>query len=87
VIDCELDAKPFEGDTLFGHTVNFRNTIIIMTSNNGAREITKDSRLGFSSGSGFMNSAEIEAAAMSELRRIILKEIETPLSELILDGC
>jgi ATP-dependent Clp protease ATP-binding subunit ClpC len=30
-----------------GHTINFRNTIIIMTSNAGAREITKDLLLVF----------------------------------------
>jgi len=31
-----------------GHTVNFRNTVIIMTSNAGAREITTDNIIGFS---------------------------------------
>ncbi|MCL1959745.1 MAG: ATP-dependent Clp protease ATP-binding subunit [Spirochaetes bacterium] len=66
-----------------GHTVNFRNTIIIMTSNAGAREITKDSRLGFSSGSGFMNSAEIETAAMSELRRIFNPEFINRVDEIV----
>ena len=32
-----------------GHTVSFRNTVLIMTSNAGAREISKDSLLGFHS--------------------------------------
>ncbi len=32
-----------------GHKVNFRNTIIIMTSNVGAEEIRRQSRIGFSS--------------------------------------
>jgi ATP-dependent Clp protease ATP-binding subunit ClpC len=66
-----------------GHTVNFRNTIIIMTSNAGAREITKDSRLGFSSGSGLMNSSEIETAAMSELRRIFNPEFINRVDEIV----
>jgi len=66
-----------------GHTVNFRNTIIIMTSNAGVREITKDSRLGFSSGSGLMNSAEIETAAMTELRRIFNPEFINRVDEIV----
>ena len=57
-----------------GHTVNFRNTVIIMTSNAGVREISRDSRLGFASGSGLMDMAEIESQAMSELRRIFSPE-------------
>jgi ATP-dependent Clp protease ATP-binding subunit ClpC len=57
-----------------GHTVSFRNTVIIMTSNAGTREISKDSRLGFSSGSGLLSAAEIESQAMSELRRIFRPE-------------
>ncbi|MDR1109062.1 MAG: ATP-dependent Clp protease ATP-binding subunit, partial [Spirochaetaceae bacterium] len=48
-----------------GHTVSFRNTVIILTSNAGVREISRDSRLGFSSGTGIMSPAEIEAAALS----------------------
>jgi len=57
-----------------GHAVSFRNTVIIMTSNAGAREIARDSRLGFASGSGLMGMAEIEAQAMSELRRLFSPE-------------
>jgi ATP-dependent Clp protease ATP-binding subunit ClpC len=66
-----------------GHTVNFRNTVIIMTSNAGVREISKDSRLGFSSGSGLMNTAEIETAAMSELRRIFSPEFINRVDEIV----
>ena len=66
-----------------GHTVSFRNTVIIMTSNAGVREITKDSRLGFSSGSGLMSAAEIESSAMSELRRIFSPEFINRLDEIV----
>jgi ATP-dependent Clp protease ATP-binding subunit ClpC len=66
-----------------GHTVNFRNTVIIMTSNAGAREISKDSRLGFSAGSGLMSGAEIETAAMSELRRIFSPEFINRVDEIV----
>ncbi len=30
-----------------GHTVSFRNTVMIMTSNVGAREISRESAVGF----------------------------------------
>ena len=66
-----------------GHTVNFRNTVIIMTSNAGAREISKDGRLGFFSGSGLMSAGEIESAAMSELRRIFNPEFINRVDEII----
>ncbi|MCL2809224.1 MAG: ATP-dependent Clp protease ATP-binding subunit [Treponema sp.] len=66
-----------------GHTVNFRNTVIIMTSNAGVREITKDSRLGFASGTGLMNAGEIESAALSELRRIFNPEFINRVDEIV----
>jgi ATP-dependent Clp protease ATP-binding subunit ClpC len=52
-----------------GHTVSFRNTVIIMTSNAGAREIHRESRLGFGVGQGMMDMEEIESQALGELRR------------------
>ena len=67
-----------------GHTVNFRNTVIIMTSNAGVREISKDSRLGFASGSGLMNAGEIESAAMSELKRIFNPEFINRVDEIVI---
>jgi ATP-dependent Clp protease ATP-binding subunit ClpC len=57
-----------------GHAVSFKNTVIIMTSNAGVREISRDSRLGFSVNSGLMDSKEIEAAALSEFRRLFNPE-------------
>ena len=66
-----------------GHAVNFRNTVIIMTSNAGVREITNDSRLGFSSGSKVMSASEIESSAMSELRRIFNPEFINRVDEIV----
>ncbi|MDR2553559.1 MAG: ATP-dependent Clp protease ATP-binding subunit [Treponema sp.] len=66
-----------------GHTVNFRNTVIIMTSNAGAVEISRDVRLGFSAGRGIMDSPEIEAAALSELRRIFNPEFINRVDDII----
>ena len=67
-----------------GHTVNFRNTVIIMTSNAGAREITKNSRLGFSSGSEFMTANEIESEAMSCLKNLFNPEFINRVDEIII---
>lgn len=66
-----------------GHTVSFRNTVIIMTSNAGVREISRDSRLGFSSGTGIMSLGEIEAAALSELRRLFNPEFINRLDDVV----
>ncbi|MDR0568436.1 MAG: ATP-dependent Clp protease ATP-binding subunit [Spirochaetaceae bacterium] len=66
-----------------GHTVSFRNTVIIMTSNAGVREISRDSRLGFAAGSGLMNQTEIEAQALSELRRLFNPEFINRVDETV----
>jgi ATP-dependent Clp protease ATP-binding subunit ClpC len=66
-----------------GHTVSFRNTVIIMTSNAGVREISRDSRLGFGTGSGLMSFDEIEAAAFSEMKRLFNPEFINRLDEII----
>jgi ATP-dependent Clp protease ATP-binding subunit ClpC len=66
-----------------GHTVNFRNTVIIMTSNAGVREISRDSQLGFSSETGIMDLGEIRVAAMAELRRIFNPEFINRVDDVI----
>jgi ATP-dependent Clp protease ATP-binding subunit ClpC len=66
-----------------GHTVNFRNTVIIMTSNAGVREISRDSRLGFSSQTGIMGLAEIQSAALAELRRLFNPEFINRVDDLV----
>jgi ATP-dependent Clp protease ATP-binding subunit ClpC len=65
-----------------GHTVSFRNTVIIMTSNAGVREISRDTRLGFVSGGG-MSKDDIRAAALSELRRQFNPEFINRLDEVV----
>jgi ATP-dependent Clp protease ATP-binding subunit ClpC len=66
-----------------GHTVNFRSTVIILTSNAGVREISRESRLGFGTGSGILSGPEIEAAALSELKRIFSPEFLNRVDETI----
>ena len=59
-----------------GHSVNFRNTVIIMTSNAGARQITTDSRVGFSSlETGLLAYEDIKTNAMAELKKLLSPEL------------
>ena len=67
-----------------GHTVNFRNTVIIMTSNAGAREITADRRLGFSAADGgLLPYGDIKASAMEELKRIMSPELLNRIDDVV----
>ncbi|AEF80751.1 ATP-dependent Clp protease ATP-binding subunit [Leadbettera azotonutricia] len=66
-----------------GHTISFRNTVIIMTSNAGVREISKDSRLGFGAGSGLMSFQEIESQALSELKRFLNPEFLNRVDDVV----
>ncbi|MDR3171555.1 MAG: ATP-dependent Clp protease ATP-binding subunit [Treponema sp.] len=66
-----------------GHTVSFRNTVIVMTSNAGAREISRDSRIGFGTGTGIMEQAEIESLALAELRRLFNPEFLNRVDDVV----
>jgi ATP-dependent Clp protease ATP-binding subunit ClpC len=66
-----------------GHTVSFRNTVIIMTSNAGVREISRNNRLGFGSGEGLLSMGEIESQAMSELRRLFNPEFLNRVDDVV----
>ena len=67
-----------------GHTVSFRNTVIIMTSNAGARHITADKKLGFTSAQdGVLSKEEIKANAMEELKKIMNPELINRIDDII----
>jgi ATP-dependent Clp protease ATP-binding subunit ClpC len=66
-----------------GHTISFRNTVIIMTSNAGAREISREAHLGFGVGRGIMGIEEIRTAALSELRRIFNPEFINRVDDVV----
>ncbi len=66
-----------------GHKVSFRNTVLIMTSNAGAREITKDSTLGFQINDGVMSYPEIKNSAMNELKRVFRPEFINRVDEIV----
>ncbi|MCR5291211.1 MAG: ATP-dependent Clp protease ATP-binding subunit [Treponema sp.] len=68
----------------FGHMVNFRNTVIIMTSNAGARKITNDSKVGFTPAANqLMTHAEIQADAINELKHIMNPELLNRIDDIV----
>jgi ATP-dependent Clp protease ATP-binding subunit ClpC len=66
-----------------GHTVSFRNTVLIMTSNAGAREITKDSEVGFKTVEGLMDYRDIKSSAMNQLKRMFRPEFINRVDEIV----
>jgi len=66
----------------FGRKVNFRNTIIIMTSNLGARDI-KRGGLGFSMGEAKGDYERMERMVMDELKRTFNPEFLNRIDESI----
>ena len=67
-----------------GHTVNFKNTVIIMTSNAGARKITKEGTVGFSSADeDVLPYEEIRSNAMNELKKLLSPELINRIDDII----
>ncbi len=67
-----------------GRTVDFRNTVIIMTSNVGARLITEPKRLGFSTGDeSARNYEDMKSNVMGELKRTFRPEFLNRVDEII----
>ena len=67
-----------------GKTVDFRNTVVIMTSNVGAREITADASVGFgTTGEGGLTSKEIKDRAMGELKRLFRPEFLNRIDDIV----
>lgn len=67
-----------------GHTVNFRNTVIIMTSNAGSRSIINENQLGFSTTErGVMDYENIKQNAESEIKNFLSPEFINRLDDII----
>jgi len=66
-----------------GHTVDFRNTVLIMTSNLGAEQIRSGASMGFRSTEGGMSYEEMKARVLSELKRHFRPEFLNRLDEVI----
>ena len=67
-----------------GRAVDFRNTIIIMTSNVGAREIAASAPLGFApDGQHGLSDKEIKSRVMAEMKKTFRPEFLNRLDEII----
>jgi ATP-dependent Clp protease ATP-binding subunit ClpC len=66
-----------------GNTIDFKNTIVIMTSNIGARFIEKKGRMGFSSGDTKETAQSINEMVMGEVKRTFNPEFINRLDEII----
>ncbi len=69
-----------------GRTVSFKNTVIIMTSNIGARNITEKKKLGFSNNelSEKDEYNEIQSLVMNELKRELKPEFLNRIDEIVI---
>src|SRR5947207_2548032 len=67
-----------------GNTVDFKNTIIIMTSNIGARHLQKREGLGFQSTKEEMISEKVEDLVKNEVKRTFNPEFLNRLDEVII---
>jgi ATP-dependent Clp protease ATP-binding subunit ClpC len=67
-----------------GRKVDFRNTIIIMTSNIGAREIAQGTPIGFGgSGKAGLSDKEINSRVMSEMKKLFRPEFLNRIDDII----
>ena len=67
-----------------GRTVDFRNTVIIMTSNVGARDIAQTTPLGFSSSDqAGLSDKEIKSRVMAEMKKQFRPEFLNRIDEII----
>ncbi len=67
-----------------GNTIDFKNTIIIMTSNIGARFLSKHTSLGFQGPSEESAAHKMEDAVMTEVKRLFNPEFINRLDEIII---
>jgi ATP-dependent Clp protease ATP-binding subunit ClpC len=67
-----------------GNTIDFKNTIIIMTSNIGARFLSKHTSLGFQGPSEESTAQKMEDAVMQEVKRLFNPEFINRLDEIII---
>jgi ATP-dependent Clp protease ATP-binding subunit ClpC len=66
-----------------GNTVDFKNTIITMTSNIGARYLERRSNLGFQSANEITTDKKVEDMVLGEVKRLFNPEFLNRLDEVI----
>jgi ATP-dependent Clp protease ATP-binding subunit ClpC len=67
-----------------GNTADFRNTILIMTSNLGARHLQKRATMGFQSAAEEGTAKSLDELVLSEVKRVFNPEFLNRLDEIIL---
>ena len=66
-----------------GRKVDFKNTILIMTSNAGAREIKKSGGFGFTSDDGAIDFGKMQTKIMDEVKRLFNPEFINRVDEIV----
>ena len=66
-----------------GHIVSFRNTIVIMTSNIGAKQITKEVSIGFDTPDESSEYSDIKTNVMSEVKKFFNPEFINRVDDII----
>ena len=67
----------------WGHIVDFRNTVVILTSNVGTRDIHRKESLGFQVQNGEISYKEMKEKVMNEVKRIFNPEFLNRIDEII----
>ncbi len=67
----------------YGNTVDFKNTLIIMTSNIGTKYLVTQARVGFGDGKNAPPAREVEEMVLKELRREFSPEFTNRIDEVI----
>ncbi len=67
----------------YGRTVDFSNTIIIMTSNLGARMISERARVGFEQNQGLIEYEEMKKNIMDQVKKYFTPEFLNRLDDIV----
>jgi ATP-dependent Clp protease ATP-binding subunit ClpC len=67
----------------YGNVVDFKNTLIIMTSNIGTKHLVSRSRMGFGTSKDMLNLKELEDMVLKELRKDFSPEFINRIDETI----
>ena len=67
----------------WGHVVDFRNTVVILTSNIGTKRLKQSGTMGFTTGDVMHDFAKIKEKVLSELKKTFNPELINRLDEII----
>src|SRR3954464_4034366 len=67
----------------YGRVIDFKNTVVIMTSNVGARDISKGKSLGFTPGDGRMSFERMAEKVKEELKNVFNPEFLNRVDDVI----